>query len=265
MSNIKTLYTFEAFVEKEVDKIETVTENGQTYDKKYKVKEKVPVKFALKKPSRREFEEARSHYGIEYNKAITDGYLTKGMLVNKYANTTGGVFSENEARDLFALYKKQDLLKVELQQAAAISAPKEIQDDLMIKLSAISRQMFEIENSNNALFQHTAENRAEERTITYMLYFFTYIDKGGKWVPYFEGQDEDTQKMFKMKEEFYFNLEDKEDPLTLSIRDRLLNLYVFYYRGLAETVADFEKAEAELKKRFQAPAVKTETPEPAKA
>lgn len=259
MDNIKVLYTFEAFIEKEVEKIETSTKDGQSIEIKRRTKEKVPIKFAIKRPSRKEFEDARMFYGIEYSKAIINGFLTKGMLVNKYANTTGGVFSENEARDLFSLYKKQALLKTELQQAAATGATKEIQDELTVKLAAISRQMFEIENSNNSLFQHCAENKAEERTIQYMLYCFTYTERNGKWVQYFEGQDEDPIKMFKVKEAFYFSLEDKEDTLIIAIRDRLLQLYVFYYRGLAETAADFERIEADLKKRYQESAA---TPSP---
>ncbi len=141
-----------------------------------------------------------------------------------------------------------------MQQAAAVSAPEETQADLTAKLSAVSRQMFEIENSNNSLFQHTAENKAEERTIIYMFYFFTYTEKNGKWAPYFEGEDEDPQKKFKMKEEYYFNLEDREDQLIVSIRDRLLQLYSAYYRGFAETAEDFKRIEDNLQKRFEATA-----------
>lgn len=248
--NIKILYKFEAFIEKEVDKIEKTTKDGQPVEIKTKVKEKVPVKFAIKKPSRKEFEDARLHYGIEYSKAITAGLLTKGMLVNKYANTTGGVFSETEAKDLFALYKRQEALKIELQQAASVGASTESQDDLTAKLTAVSRQMFEIENSNNSLFQHTAENKAEERTIAYMLYHLTFIEKNNRWSPFFEGEDDDTRKRFFLRESSYFAMEDKDDPLILAVRDRLINLYVFYYRGMAEKQEDFVQIEADLAKRF---------------
>jgi hypothetical protein len=242
---IKTLYTFTVFTEKEVEKIEKISENGQEYEKKTKVKEKVPTRFALKKPSRKELEDARMHYGIAYNDMITKGFLTKGMLVNKYANNTGGVFSENEAKDLYSLYKKQDLLRNELQQAAAISTAKDIQDELTAKLAAVSRQMFEIENSNNSLFQHTAENKAQEKTIAYMIYFFTFIERNGKFTPYFEGEK------FEQKEAFYFDLEEREDPVLVAARDRLLNLFTFYYLGLAEKEEDFKKVEDDLQKRFE--------------
>lgn len=250
MADIKTLYSFTVEIEKQVDKVESVTVDGQTYDKKVKVTEKTPIKFALKKPSRREFEDARLFYGIEQNKAITNGFLTKGMMVNKYANTTGGIFSQNEAKELLSLFRQRESLDAELKQAASISAPEDVQNDLKSRLLAISRQILEIELSNQSLFQHTAENHAKEKTIAYMVYCFTYIDKNGKFVPYFEGDDEDPVKRFQLRQAQHFALEDKEDTLLLLVRDRLINLFAHYYEGVAVTEEDFKNIEVELKNQF---------------
>jgi len=259
MENIRTLYTFTVELEKEIERSETVTVDGQTYDRKVKVKEKTPVKIALKKPGRQEFEDTRVFYGISQNKAITDGFLTKGMMVNKYANTTGGIFSQNEAKELLQLFKRRDLIDTELKQAAAIKAPEEIQADLKEKLLAISRQILEIELSNQSLFQHTAEYRAREQAISYMFYCFSYIERNGHWVPLFDADDEDPVKRFNLKRSQHFKMEDNEDQLLLLVRDRLLNLFAHYYEGAAGTAEDFKRVEEEFFNKFAS--AKTETPQ----
>lgn len=249
-NNIKTLYTFSIDIEKEVEKSETVTVDGQTYDRKVKIKEKTPLRFALKKPSRNELEDARLFYGIEYNKAITDGFLTKGMMVNKYANTTGGIFSQNEAKELLHLLKHREALDLELKQASSVNASKETLDEITAKVLSISRQILEIELSNQSLFQHTAENKAKEKTITYMFYALSFVERGDKWAPLFEGDDESVGRRFALRQAKHFDLEDKEDPVLLQVRDRFLNLFAHYYEGLASTEEDFKRVEDELLSRI---------------
>lgn len=242
--NIKSLYTFSVNIEKEVEKIEKIEKDGQTIETKTKLKEPVPVRFSLKKPSRTELDEIRFHYASEYNKAITEGFLTKGMMVNKYANNTGGIFSQNEAKQLLQLFAKRETLDLELKQAASISAPKETQDDLSAQLLAVSRQILEIELSNQTLFQYTAENKAKEQTVAYMFYYLTYTEKNGTMVPYFEG------KNFAEKKANHYKLEDSEDTLLLLVRDRLINLFAHYYEGVASTEEDFKRVEDSLSKQF---------------
>lgn len=249
--DIKLLYKFSVDIEKEVEKIQTVTVDGQTYDKKIKAVEKVPVFFGLRKPNREQFEDIRLFYGIQQNKAITEGFLTKGMMVNKYANTTGGIFNQEEAKELLKLLHTRQNVDDEFKQAVVINASEETKKELMGKLLNVNRQILEIELSNQSLFNHTAEYRAREKTITYMFYCFTYYEKDGKWIPFFSANDDtDVMKRFALKQAQHFALEDKEDPLLLSVRERLLSLYAHYYEGAATKEEDFKNIEEQIQKQF---------------
>ena len=69
---LKLLYQFTVDEEKEVEK-ETSRKNRKTGEvtiTKKKVKEKVPVEVKIKKPSRRELEDAELQYTIEMSKCV---------------------------------------------------------------------------------------------------------------------------------------------------------------------------------------------------
>ena len=261
MDNIKTLYKFTVNLDREVEKIEKKNDGGQDYEVRRKVKEAVPFEIALKKPSSMELKEIRLHYGIAYNDMITKGFLTKGMLVNKYANNTGGVFSQTEAKELYELFKKQEGLRGDLHQMSAVGGDEEAKANIISRLAGITRQIFEIENSNNALFRHSAENKADESTIQYLLYFFSYVKRNDKFEPLFEGNK------FEEKEAAYFKLEDALDELIVKSRDRLLNLFGAYYYEMAETADEFAKFEQDVRERLDGPSepAKVEAPSEAPA
>ena len=57
-----------------------------------KVKEKVPVQFRIKRPSRRELEDGELEYSVEMSNCIKRGILTKAMLYKKYSDDIGSVY-----------------------------------------------------------------------------------------------------------------------------------------------------------------------------
>ena len=89
----KELYSFtvdeEVEVEKKTTKKDKKTGEETTITKK--VKEKVPVVVKIKRPSRRQLEEAELEYSVEMSRCVKKGILTKAMLAKKYSDT-GGVF-----------------------------------------------------------------------------------------------------------------------------------------------------------------------------
>ena len=90
----KELYSFTLDEEKEIEKTHTRKnkKTGEETTVTKKVKQKVPVQVKLKRPSRRELEDAELEYSVEMSKCVKRGILTKAMLFKKYSDT-GGVRS----------------------------------------------------------------------------------------------------------------------------------------------------------------------------
>ena len=87
----KTLYQFtlDKEVETEKESKRTNKKTGETTITKRKVKEKKPIEVQIKRPSRRELEEAELEYSIEMSRCIKRGILTKAMLYKKYSDRYG--------------------------------------------------------------------------------------------------------------------------------------------------------------------------------
>ena len=76
--SFKELYTFTLDEEKEVEKSHT-RKNKKTGEKTTvtkKVKEKVPIQVKLKRPSRRELEDAELEYSVEMSRCVKRVILT---------------------------------------------------------------------------------------------------------------------------------------------------------------------------------------------
>ena len=77
----KELYSFtvdeEVEVEKKTTKKDKKTGEETTITKK--VKEKVPVVVKIKRPSRRQLEEAELEYSVEMSRCVKKGILTKAL------------------------------------------------------------------------------------------------------------------------------------------------------------------------------------------
>ena len=89
----KELYAFTLDEEKEIEKSHTRKnkKTGEETKVTKKVKEKIPVQIKLKRPSRRELEDAELEYSVEMSRCVKKGILTKAMLYKKYSDT-GGVW-----------------------------------------------------------------------------------------------------------------------------------------------------------------------------
>ena len=122
----KTLYQFtlDKEVETEKESKRTNKKTGEVTITKRKVKEKKPIEVQIKRPSRRELEEAELEYSIEMSRCIKKGILTKAMLAKKYSDT-GGLFSEEDAEKYQKLYK--DALDLQNEYVRLDSATKKTQ------------------------------------------------------------------------------------------------------------------------------------------
>lgn len=242
----KPLFSFEVLVEKEVEKTETKTENGQEITVKSKSIEKVPVNIVLKRPARRENDELRLFYGEQLSKAIERGLLTKAILINKHIDGAGALLSKETAKRISNLYEKIEALKYDLVKLGITEDSedkKKKQEDYLLELMDSQRELQAIESSSQAVFSNTAEAYAQERSNMWLILNQTYIDQNGRHEAFFKG------KTFLEKEDSCFDLEESDDKLFNAAREKLALYWGMYSLNRANSPEDFKLLEEELNKQ----------------
>ena len=126
----KELYSFtvdeEVEVEKKTTKKDKKTGEETTITKK--VKEKVPVVVKIKRPSRRQLEEAELEYSVEMSRCVKKGILTKAMLAKKYSDA-GGLMAERDAQKLSTAYADLSKLQTDYTRLVTKTGEKNSQDE----------------------------------------------------------------------------------------------------------------------------------------
>ena len=180
----KELYSFGLDEEKEIEKTHT-RKNKKTGDETTvtkKVKEKVPIQVRLKRPSRRELEDAELEYSVEMSRCVKRGILTKAMLYKKYSDT-GGVWSEDDAKDYGKLYREIFDIQNEYARLETVEKKTEKQekklDNLKDRLAETKRQIVEAESAMQSLFDHTADTKAQNRLLLWYTLILTHIQGEG--------------------------------------------------------------------------------------
>ena len=172
--NFKELYSFSLDEEKEVEKTHTRKnkKTGEETTVTKKVKETVPVQVRIKRPSRRELEEAELEYSVEMSRCVKRGILTKAMLYKKYSDT-GGVWSEEDAKDYGKLYREIFDIQNEYARLETVDKKTEKQnkrlESLKDQLAETKRQIVEAESSMQSLFDHTADTKAQNRLLLWLI------------------------------------------------------------------------------------------------
>ena len=166
----KELYSFTIDEEKEVEKVSKRKnrKTGEETTVTKKVKEKVPVQVKIKRPSRRDLEEAELEYSVEMSRCVKKGILTKAMLYKKYSDT-GGVWSEDDAKDYGRLYKEIFDIQTEYVRLETVDKKtdkqKEKVESLKEELAIKKRKIIDSETSMQSLFDHTADTKAQNRLL----------------------------------------------------------------------------------------------------
>ena len=247
----KELYTFTIDEEKEVEKSHTRTskKTGEKTTVTKKVKEKVPIEVKIKRPSRRELEDAELEYSVEMSRCVKKGILTKAMLYKKYSDT-GGVFSESDAEDYGKLFK--EVLNLQNEYVRLYSTDKDKRTEKQTKrleeikdeLSAAKRQMVEVESSMHTLFDHTADIKAQNRLILWYTLMLTHIQRedDDEPVPYFVGED------FEQKIEDYYAKEEESNDFYLEVIKKITTVLAFWFFNQASTPEEFNALIEQMEK-----------------
>jgi hypothetical protein len=243
----KELYRFKVYEEKEVTKEDSTIDEvtGEETVVKKKVVEKVPVEIVLKKPSRRQAEEADLEFSVEMSRCIKRGILTKAMLAKKYSDI-GGAMSESESQKLVELYQKSFDLQNENSRLDLIS---EKSDEILERMNKVSQEIadsraeiIEIESSYRALFDHTADTKAQNKVLLWYIINLTNIKRelDGDSKPYFRGKD------FEEKLSDFYEKEEKSEDFHVRLIKKLSTFVAFWFFNQASTKEEFEDLERRI-------------------
>jgi len=238
----KTLYQFT--LDKEVEKtIESTKKNKKTGEEtitKRKVKKKEPIEVQVKRPNRRELEEAELEYSVEMSKCIKKGILTKAMLGKKYSDT-GGLFSEEDSSDYAKLYKQALDLQNEYMRLDTVKKRTEKQESRFEKVKEETAEnrtkIIEFESNFQSLFDHTADVKAQNKVLLWYCLHLTYVydEEKDKFVQYFEGDD------FEAKVSSYYDLEESDDPFYIDLIKKVSTVMAFWFFNQASTQEEFQE------------------------
>lgn len=243
----KYLYNFTVYEDKE-NTVEEISVNEETKEEtitKRKVIEKSPVQFFIKKPSRRQIEDADLEYSVEISKCIKRGILTKAMLAKKYSDT-GGAMSEQESTRLVDLYKAIYDSQSQLSRLESISQKtEEINSKINETLASLQnarKEIVEIESSYRSLFDHTADSKAQNKVLLWYILNLSYIKKplDENPRPYFNGSD------FEEKMQDFYQKEESGDQQYLQVSKKLSTLMAFWFFNQASTTEDFEELDKKI-------------------
>jgi hypothetical protein len=247
--DFKKLYQFT--IDQEVEKIEETSKKdrktGEEITTKKTVKVKQPIEFFIKRPSRRELEEAELEYSVEMSRCVKRGILTKAMLAKKYSDT-GGVFSEDEAKAYSDLYKQVlDLQNeyIRLDSADQKDAKQKKRFEVVkFELSDVKRKIVEIESNFQSFFDHTADVKAQNRLLLWYVINLTYIqyENDEKPKPYFRGSD------FESKIEDYYEKEESSDPFYFAAIKKASTILAFWFFNQASEPKEFDELIEKMEK-----------------
>jgi hypothetical protein len=164
---------------KETGELETIVQNKTV---------KVPLKYVIKKPTRRIIDEAEAQYAVEMSKNIKRGIVTKAMLVKKYADT-GGTLTEEETKDMVRKLQKSNEISNKIQLLTATKkkgSEKEI-EELTSELLILRKELADIEMSMQGVYDHTADARSERSMLLWYTIQLARKIEEGKEALFFDG------------------------------------------------------------------------------
>jgi len=223
---MKTIYEFtlKKKVKKQVEEKRT-TKDGEEEIVLVNKTVSVPVKFVVKKPTRRLVDDAEVFYSVQLSKAIKMGIVTKAMLVKKYADN-GGALSEEENKHLLKSLKALNDMQNEY-QLLEVSKKKEDEqkkEELKLKIVSLQREMQELEASLQSVYEHTADAKAEQETLLWYASNLAQIETEGGFKDFFEGDDFEEKR-----EDLYEKFEDEKgfDYKATSIICKVIGYWVY--------------------------------------
>ena len=236
---------------KETGKMETVEE---TVEKT--IKTKTPVRVLLRKPTRTQVEDGDMFYSIWLNKFIKMGLLTRAMLAKKQVDV-GGTLNEDDKMNYAKLYlqlfeKQQNVIRYSAKDPDNMSLDeKERLDRAVADLAVIRKQLSDFEAAQASIFDHTADVKARNKTITWFLLHLAYYVKGDEddsdIVPLFPGSD------YEEKYLSYQDADENQEDVFVKTIDRLSTVSTIWYMSGVQEQDEFDAVIKQMNKESDLP------------
>jgi hypothetical protein len=271
----RELYNFSIEIEEEVEK-EVTKEVEQKDEKTGEVKkvqetvktksvEKTPVKVFLKKPTRTQVEDGDMFYSIWLNKFIKMGLLTRAMLAKKQVDV-GGTLNDDDKMNFAKLYlqlfeKQQNVIRYSAKDKDAMSNDeKERLEKAVSDLAIIRKQLADFEAAQASVFDHTADVKARNKTITWFLLQLAYYVKGdeddAQEIAMFPGSDYEEKYLSYQEAD-----EEQEEIFTRSI-DKLSTIATIWYMSGVQEQEEFDSVLKEMNEETDVQEEAKEEPKP---
>ena len=241
----KWLHEFIVYKEEKTKESHTETnDKGEKITTEKEVVKKVPITLALKKPTRKLYDESDLHYSVKLSEGIKAGLLTRTLLEKRFEND-GGIFSDTDKDRYFELYREVFEKENSLQQAA-LNLQNLSEDEkneklakVYTELTLLKRDLQEYETLYSSLFEQTAENRAKNSTVMWWVLNLSHYKMEG---------DENYNNVFdgasyESKLESYDTYEEAYDEFWIEAIKKCVYFVSFWYSGSGQTEDDFKEAE----------------------
>ena len=188
-------------------------------------------------------DEASLFYGVKFAEATKAGMLTIPMI-EKRNISDGGVFSDKEKAEYLKLFddlataeksfQPLDLIKEEARTEEEKTKHKEYSD----KIKELRIRAQEIESYRTSIYDHTAEVRARNLTVTWWLLHLSYAEpEPNKFVSYFGEGD------YNARLDRYEEIAESEDKFSNKVLNKFLALVSFWATNRASSKEEFERIE----------------------
>ena len=238
-------------ITKEVKKKNEETGEMETVKETVKktVEKDVPVKIFLKKPTRTQVEDGDMFYSIWLNKFIKMGLLTRAMLAKKQVDI-GGTLNDDDKVNFAKLYlqlfeKQQNVIRYSAKDRDKMSNDEQERLEKAVSdLGVIRKQIADFEAAQASIFDHTADVKARNKTITWFLLHLAYFVKG-------EEDDAKEQAMFpgsdyEEKYSSYQEADEEQDDIFIKSIDKLSTIATIWYMSGVQEQADFDAVLEEM-------------------
>ena len=218
-------------------------EKGQEITITKKIKKVEISNFAILKPARRHYEGGEMCYAVKLSEGLKAGLLTKVQVQKRYEND-GGILSDFQKKRSVELRNR--IFSLEREYLGLSSSGKslvEVDDsklEIVSQMNDVRAELYDIDNSQQYLFDQTAEVKARNKTILWWVLQLALkqSDKNPEeYVPIFDGEkDED-------KFEQYDKMEDEEDIFSQELLKKFAYYVSYWYVSKITEKDDFVRLE----------------------
>lgn len=234
----RILHSWSVTVNRTVKETAPETVNGQVLQVTRDVVKPVTTRMALRDLTRKERRAAELFIATRTAHYVKDhGLLLASELTNRLINTTGGVLTDKEKARIETLRERHAALDADL--ARSLNATPEAKASIQRELATVRTELINLNAINEAVYNQTAEAKAQGDLNNWLTYNLTLVEEAGRWQPFFKGET------FEAREASQWAMEDAKDAFYEAALQKIVT-YTFWYNRGVDTTEAFKLMEDEM-------------------